>query len=143
MTKQAKAKSKWLEDNLAYLYGNGGVADPGPYIPSAPRNLAAADAGGGNYDLTWDVPISDGGQALIGYNVYQNDSLLTTVPAPAGGLSAVAAVDGDTFYVKAVNGIGEGGRSNIVTISSAPVTTLGMLGDMLGGMLGRMLGRGA
>lgn len=35
-----------------------------------------------------------------------------------------------------------GGRSNIVTLSSTPVTTLGMLGDMLGGMLGGMLGRG-
>lgn len=119
------------------INGSSGVS---PY-PSAPRNLAAADAGGGNYDLTWDVPISDGGVALIGYNIYQNGSLLTTVPAPAGGLSNVAASPGDTFYVRAVNGLGEGTPSNTATIPS--ITLRGMLGDMLGGMLGRMLGRWA
>jgi fibronectin type 3 domain-containing protein len=38
--------------------------------PSAPRNLTAT-AGDGEVELTWEVPESDGGWPLIGYNLYR------------------------------------------------------------------------
>lgn len=111
----------------------------GDTVPSPPTNFLATDAGGGEYDLTWDAPITDGGDAVTDYNVYKNGVFLDTIAAPTEQLDGVAAVGGDTFYVKAVNGIGESAASSAETIPEDPGS--GLFGSMWGAMLGRMWGR--
>lgn len=122
MTKQAKAK--WLEDNLVYLYGNGGVADY-PIIPSQPRNLQVTYDGtpdGEKWVLTWDVPLSDGGDAITNYRFYSSldgespeaEPLTATYEVPAPPQPG-AYPDGTQFWITAVNSLGESGRSNTVT----------------------------
>ncbi|MDE2806520.1 MAG: fibronectin type III domain-containing protein [Gemmatimonadota bacterium] len=41
----------------------------GTGTPGAPRNLTATADGGSVIDLDWDAPLSDGGSAIIGYQV--------------------------------------------------------------------------
>lgn len=122
---------------VAYLE-LGGI---GPYAPSQPLNLVANDAGGGNYDLDWDTPSTDGGDAITTYHIYQNGVEIDTVVAPTTEYLGVAALEGDDFYVTAENGIGESSPSNTATIPSDPGVLQGMLGPMVGNMLGGMLGR--
>ena len=114
-----------------------------PSAPSAPLNLVANDAGGGNYDLDWDVPVSNGNDAITTYHVYKNGMEIDTVAAPTTEYLGVAALEGDEFYVTAENGIGESSPSNTATIPSDPGVLQGMLGPMVGNMLGGMLGRTA
>lgn len=110
--------------------------------PSAPMNLLATSIGGGEYDLTWDAPTSEGASPIIEYNVYQNDVLLDTVAAPATNLDGVPAVGDDEFYVRAVNSEGEGPQSNTETIPGGdPTPGEGMFGSLWGEMFGRMFGR--
>jgi len=115
VTKQAKAK--WLEDNLAYLYGNGGVADY-PIIPSQPRSLAVVyDSENDQFDFTWNAPLSDGGSALTEYNFYVNGAYVNSPAATefTNIDNGTLVSDGDEIYVTAVNSLGESGRSNTVT----------------------------
>lgn len=92
-----------------------GAPSGGDTAPSAPLNFVATDAGS-DYDLTWDTPASDGGDAITSYKVYKNAVLLDTVAAPTTSLDAVAAVAFDELYVTAVNGVGESAPSNVETI---------------------------
>ncbi|MCK4444226.1 MAG: right-handed parallel beta-helix repeat-containing protein, partial [Thermoplasmata archaeon] len=101
--------------------------------PSAPRNLQAV-AGNQQVFLTWDSPLSEGGSLVTNYEIYRGTS-------PGGETSLVmvgnvltytdgSLLNGQTYYyqVSAVNGVGEGPKSNEVsatptdgpTIPSAP-----------------------
>jgi fibronectin type 3 domain-containing protein len=84
--------------------------------PAAPT-LSSASASGGSIALSWSAP-SDGGSAITGYRIYRGstsggETLLTTVGTVTSwtdtGLGA-----GTTYYyqVSAVNSVGESGRSN-------------------------------
>jgi hypothetical protein len=93
---------------------------PGPVVPGAP-SLSAKALRGGDVRLTWTVP-PDGGSAITKYKVYRGPK--------AGGEIFLADVVGATsyrdtstlrrtaywYYVKAVNVVGAGPRSNEVKI---------------------------
>jgi len=94
------------------------VTSPGP-----PAGLTAS-AGNSRALLSWSPPASDGGEPILGYNIYQgtlpggespnpiNGTLITTTSAIAGELT-----NGTAYYftVRAVNGVGASAASNEAT----------------------------
>ncbi|HEX6518871.1 MAG TPA: fibronectin type III domain-containing protein [Streptosporangiaceae bacterium] len=92
--------------------------------PTAPQNLSATP-GTGSVALNWQVPSSDGGSAITGYNVYRGTSsgtetlLASNVSGTSYTDSAVANLTQYFYEVTAVNANGESGDSNEVSATSA------------------------
>src|SRR5215218_7000924 len=101
---------------------------PSYSLPSAPtlRDAIARDAG---ISIYWTVPASDGGTAIAYYRVYR-------AAGPGTAPAIVAVVQGDDYLdanvapatgyvysVAAVNGVGEGPRSNEIAVKSLAETT--------------------
>jgi predicted phage tail protein len=116
-------------------------------VPGAPTALTAT-AGDSTATLNWTAPISDGGSAITGYNVYEGTSAggEGTTPVNAAPLAADASsfdvpglTNGTTYFftVKAINAIGEGAPSNeasatptgAATAPDAPVALTATPGD--------------
>ncbi len=83
--------------------------------PSPPSNLNA-DSGDGYVYLTWDAPSDDGGSEILGYKVYRNGAPIATVPATQLWYNDTDVTNGIpyTYYVTAVNAVGESTPSNAV-----------------------------
>jgi parallel beta-helix repeat protein len=103
-------------------------------VPSEPQNLGES-SGSGYVNLTWTAPVSDGGSAIIGYNIYRDGSFLTFV---SGQLwyNDTTVTNGVTYdyNVTAVNGVGEGPNSTGVSampqgVPSEPQNLLESSGD--------------
>ncbi len=94
-------------------------------VPSIPQNLQA-NAGNGYVNLTWNAPSSDGGSAITGYNIYRNGTIGIYNSTPAGQLwfNDTNVINGVTYtyYVSAINGIGEGSNSTIDATPTTPLT---------------------
>jgi subtilase family serine protease len=90
-------------------------------VPSAPQNLAAV-AGNNQVSLTWSTPTSNGGSTITGYNVYRNGTqIATNIASTSYTDTGLTNGDTQTYYITAVNAIGESSQSN--SMSSTPVTT--------------------
>src|SRR5947208_159851 len=96
-----------------------------PTPPSAPQNLAAT-GGNAQVTLTWQAPASDGGSPITNYKIYRGlapttETLLTTV-GNVLTYTDTAVTNGVTYYyqVSAVNGAGEGPRSNEASATPSP-----------------------
>lgn len=91
----------------------------------------SATAGDALVSLTWSVP-SDGGSPITGYRIYRGTSSGgETLRATVGNVTTFAdtqVTNGTTYYyqVSAVNSVGEGPRSNEVSVTpkGAPETTI-------------------
>src|SRR3989440_336768 len=98
---------------------------PPPTPPSAPQNLAAT-AGNAQVGLTWQAPGSNGGSPITNYRVYRGTSSNgETLLATIGNVltyTDTAVTNGVTYYyqVSAVNGVGEGPRSNEASATPSP-----------------------
>ncbi|UCE37359.1 MAG: right-handed parallel beta-helix repeat-containing protein, partial [Thermoplasmata archaeon] len=101
-----------------------------PTIPSEPKN-PFTDSGNGFVNLSWKIPIFDGGSNIMGYNIYKNGSAGVYIFIPAGQLwFNDTNVINELIYmynVTCVNGVGEGphsidvvGTPSAQTIPSAP-----------------------
>jgi len=96
------------------------TAPPTGSVPSAPQGLFSQQPQiGSGIVLSWSPPASSGGDPVTSYRVYRGASptalsLLTTV-GPSTGHADTAAARATLYYyqVSAVNGSGEGPRSNI------------------------------
>ena len=108
-------------------------ATPAP-VPGAPWLTASLE--GGSVDLSWNVPSST--SPILGYRVYRGtfpggETLLATTTSATFTLDS-GLVPGVTYYyrVAAVNRIGEGPRSDAVTVELAllpsPAGPLGPVG---------------
>jgi subtilase family serine protease len=98
---------------------------PAATVPSAPTNLVATGALGA-VNLSWSTPLSNGGSAITGYNLYRSttsgaEKLLANLGV-VNSYSDTAVTNGQTYYyvVTAVNGVGE---SLISTEASAMPTS--------------------
>jgi len=94
-------------------------------VPSAPRNLVAR-AGDGYVNLSWEVPVDDGGSPITGYWIYRgtspgNETFLTTV-GNVLTYNDTGLTNGQRYYyrVSALNGVGEGELS--VEVSAVPLS---------------------
>jgi YVTN family beta-propeller protein len=94
--------------------------------PSAPQ-APVATAGHGQVTLTWAGPSSTGGSAIRGYKVYRGTSPGYENLVQGLGLvltySDTGLANGQTYYyqVSALNGVGEGPRSEEVYATPTPV----------------------
>lgn len=89
-------------------------------LPGTPHNVTAA-TGKGFVNLTWDLPLSDGGSPIKLYRIYKQAE--GGSPVYSGEVNALyyidrAVVNGTaySYYVTAVNGVGEGVRSLMVQV---------------------------
>ncbi|ADD07946.1 NosD domain-containing protein [Candidatus Aciduliprofundum boonei] len=89
-------------------------------VPNAPESLQAK-AGNRYVNLSWEVPSDNGGSAITGYRVYRNGSLIATVQANQLWYNDSDVKNGVryTYYVTAVNSIGESQPSNEVQVTIA------------------------
>jgi len=92
----------------------------GAVVPSAPQNLQAIP-GNGNVTLSWQPPADNGGSPIIGYKIYYGTSSGNyTTNITVGNISSytiTGLTNGQKYYfaVSAINGVGEGPRSNEVS----------------------------
>lgn len=94
--------------------------------PSEPRNLQAT-WGDSFVELTWQLPSSDGGVRLTGYNIHRGTSagvkpktLVDSVSASTFSYNDTSVTNGQTYYyyIVAVNSIGNSDPSS--EVSAAP-----------------------
>ncbi|MFP2997826.1 reprolysin-like metallopeptidase [Spongiivirga sp. MCCC 1A20706] len=85
--------------------------------PTAPANLTAANTGETTTDLSWDA--STDNVAVSGYDVYQDGSLITTVPGTSYNVTGLAAETTYEFYVIARDAAGNSSaQSNTVSVTT-------------------------
>lgn len=103
--------------------GQSGVEDHYPLkyrtvitVPLPPESLEAT-AGNGYVYLTWKSPCDDGGQEIKEYRIYRNGMLIDTVPPSQLWYNDTGVVNGQTYtyYVTAVNTVGESYESNVIS----------------------------
>ncbi|HXW78606.1 MAG TPA: fibronectin type III domain-containing protein, partial [Acidimicrobiales bacterium] len=87
-------------------------------LPGAPTGLSAT-LGDAQVALSWTAPVSNGGDPIISYNIYQGtlsggETLLQSTGSTAVTFTSTGLTNGTTYYfeVTAVNGVGEGPVSN-------------------------------
>jgi fibronectin type 3 domain-containing protein len=107
-----------------------------PNVPFAPINLTA-ESGNGYINLTWEVPISDGGSPIVNYTVYKGTSSGSEIFYELIGITTIYndtyVTPGITYYyrVSAVNIIGEGPLSNeaYATPPTEPTTPINLTAE--------------
>src|SRR5947199_302794 len=93
--------------------------------PGAPQGLGAT-AGDATVTLTWSAPNSNGGSPITNYRIYRGTSSNgETLKATIGNVltyTDTTVTNGVTYYyqVSAVNGAGEGPRSNEASATPSP-----------------------
>ncbi|MDH5404311.1 MAG: fibronectin type III domain-containing protein, partial [Candidatus Heimdallarchaeota archaeon] len=121
---------------------------PSASPPGAPQTLATVvDGTVPKIDLTWGVPLFDGGSAITGYEVYRSTtqgsygSPYATTGAATLSYSDTAVTKGTTYYyvVKAVNAGGSSPNSNEasgtpVSVPGAPTNLIVTRGDTQNGL---------
>ncbi len=108
-------------------------------VPGAPTNLYAF-RGDASMSLEWDAPASNGGSAIIGYNIYRGnvsgDLELLKAVGNVNIYADLGLVNGQTYYyaVSAVNSVGEGPLSNEAndTPASYPSPPLNLTAELVG-----------
>ena len=128
---------KWRCTTGAAIYSSPAIGSDGTiYIGSNDSNLYAigdtslgspqslqANAGDSYVYLTWNAPVYDGGSAITNYTIYRGTSSGSeTLLANVGNVlnyNDTSVTNGQTYYyyVTAVNGVGEGEKSNEVSVT--------------------------
>ena len=93
-------------------------------VPEPPQTLQA-ERGVGYVFLTWESPKDDGGASITSYRIYRNGEIICEVDGNTQHYNdtSVNINESYTYYVTAINGVGESSSSNEVNVSwhaSAP-----------------------
>ncbi len=107
-----------------YLYQSGGnssepIKSLGYAIiattPSAPLNISV-ESGNGYVNVSWKMPKLDGLYNVTYFHIYRNGKLIATVPASQQWYNDTNVTPGQTYtyYITAVNSVGESEKSNEV-----------------------------
>ena len=109
---------------------SGPSVSPTATVPSQPRNLRVTDVGDGYVYLAWDSPSSDGGSPVTNYKIYRGTysggkSYLATVGNQLS-YNDNAVTNGQIYYYKvsAVNSVGEGVKSDEVSVTVPTIDTV-------------------
>jgi len=108
-------------------------------IPGAPQNFTAF-AGDGQNSLFWNAPSSNGGSTITSYRVFRGTNSSNRLIVTSGGCANLNPVTSckDTgltngqnydYIVSAVNGVGTGPPSNVVTATPVAAGTGPIIGD--------------
>lgn len=92
------------------------IPTPAPTVPGPPT-LVSATGGVGVVDLAWSAPASDGGSALIGYEIWRRTASGTEVLYATVGVvltyeDTTAPAETYFYRVAAMNSVGTGSFSN-------------------------------
>jgi fibronectin type 3 domain-containing protein len=105
-----------------------------PTVPSQPQN-PQADPGNGFINITWEVPLDDGGSPITGYVIYCGNSsnslqYLDQVGPSTTYFNDTSAQNEHQYYYRicAVNEVGEGNSS--VAVSGTPLDSASDGGDL-------------
>ena len=95
-------------------------SNSGPAAPAAPT--LSGTAGDGSNGLTWTTP-SDNGAAITGYKVYRDGALRATLGV-TNSYTDTSVTNGVAYVyeVAAVNSVGEGTKSNSVSLTPRTLT---------------------
>ncbi len=98
-----------------------------PNAPPSPPQNPSAVGGALHVDLSWQAPASSGSSQLTGYNIYRgatagSQTLLTSVGKNILSYADNGLAAGTTYYYKisAVNSVGEGPASSVVSGATDP-----------------------
>lgn len=96
---------------------------PGDSVPTAPQDFTATP-GNEQVTLNWTAPASQGGSAIIGYQVSNNNGANWVTAATNTGHTFTGLTNGTayTFQVRAVNSDGEGTPASV---TATPVAATG------------------
>ena len=103
-------------------------------VPSEPQNLQLV-RGDGTATLTWNAPQDDGGTRINAYNIYRDGKLIATIDGSSTTYKDenVDVKTEHTYYVTAVNAVGESNKSNEVSVAwqkpSQPLNVRGKEGS--------------
>jgi len=105
------------------------IGSSSPTVSSSPQGLSTK-AASGSVALSWTTPLSDGGAAITGYNIYRGTSAGGEAATPVATNVAATAysdnglVNGVTYYYKvtAVNSAGESAPSTEASATPQVVT---------------------
>lgn len=111
------------------------IVDEGSTIPSEPRTPIASAQAGGKIRVSWAAPNSDGGTAVIAYDVYESTTAgasgtrVATVTPPTTVWTSGSLANGKQYYFEVIARNVEGASAPSVQVSavadaSAPVVTL-------------------
>lgn len=98
-------------------------------VPDAPTGLTAT-AGAEQIDLAWTTPVSDGGSAITGYNIYRDTVSPATTYYDTVGVTnsyndSIVSAGIEYFYrVKATNAVGDSDYSNEDSATPYPAIDL-------------------
>ena len=104
---------------------SGGGDDSGPAVPSVPQAFTAVPDNG-QVELSWTAPASNGGSAIIRYEV-SSDNGATWIDVSTATTYTFTGLTNDTSYTfkaRAVNGIGNGAAATAVATPSATVPSV-------------------
>lgn len=102
------------------------------WSPTAPQNLSGAGAGSNSVNLTWTAPASNNGSAIQYYNVYRGTTSggeTLTASSTVTSFTNSGLTAGTLYYyqVSAKNGVGEGPKSNEISIGSPAAPSLSQI----------------
>lgn len=99
--------------------------------PDAPGTPSAV-AGNGSVNLTWSMSgVSNGGSTITHYNVYNASTDVLDVSSTTNSVTVTGLINGDSysFYVMAVNAVGEGAASSASSsVTPKEPVTLDLIG---------------
>lgn len=90
-------------------------------VPDAPTSLHGTPSTT-SVALAWTAPANNGGSAITGYNIYRNSVKVNTSATTSFNDTGLATSTAYSYYVTAVNAVGESVASNTINVTTGSTT---------------------